>query len=100
MLNTFAKENTFRASRDGPIQAVVMEVTQQASTGKTASVLVTSGTLGRRQNLVATNGAFCTVRQLYDSNGDVVDAAYPSDPVQVIGWKSLPQPGSYFLVNG
>merc|ERR1712080_578039 len=43
--------------------------------------------------LLLAGKSICKVRQMYNVNGKVINEAFPSDPVQVIGWQSLPAPG-------
>jgi len=92
LLNNFAKKKRFRASLDAPVEAVVLEVESKHREGMAASVLVTNGTLTKKSVLVSPP-TMCAVKQMYNSDGAVINKAFPSDPVQLLGWHALPQPG-------
>lgn len=61
-----------------------------------ATVLVLRGDLTPTTNLIS-GTAHGRVRQLTDSNGKVVNAAYPGMAVTVSGWKELPNAGEEVL---
>jgi translation initiation factor IF-2 len=62
-----------------------------------ASLLVQRGTLHIGDSVVASD-AFGRVRAMLDENGDHLDEAGPSRPVQVLGLTSVPGAGDSFLV--
>ena len=62
-----------------------------------ATLLVQRGTLHVGDSIVA-GDAFGRVRAMLDENGDTVDEAGPSRPVQVLGLTSVPGAGDTFLV--
>jgi translation initiation factor IF-2 len=62
-----------------------------------ATLLVQRGTLRVGDSVVA-GDAFGRVRAMLDENGDNVDEASPSRPVQVLGLTSVPGAGDSFLV--
>src|SRR6201999_1944378 len=65
--------------------------------GPVATLLVQRGTLHVGDSVVASD-AYGKVRAMLDENGDVVDVAGPSRPVQVLGLTSVPGAGDSFLV--
>ena len=60
-------------------------------------MLVQRGTLNVGDSIVA-GDAFGRVRAMLDENGDTVETATPSRPVQVLGLTSVPGAGDNFLV--
>ena len=76
---------------------VIIESKLNRSMGPIASVLVQSGTLNIGDHLVAgtTRGR---VKALMDDRGERVQSAIPSDPVEVMGFDSLPTAGEVFTV--
>jgi translation initiation factor IF-2 len=75
----------------------VIEARLDRGRGPVASLLVQRGTLRVGDSVVA-GDAFGRVRAMLDENGDTVDVAGPSRPVQVLGLTSVPGAGDSFLV--
>jgi len=92
LLNDFSKENNFTAAYEGDVEATVLEAENNKQKGILASVLVKQGKLEKGLTILAGN-AFAKVRQLFDASNQMVKSAGPSDPVQILGWRSLPLPG-------
>ena len=65
--------------------------------GAVATVLVQSGTLHVGDAIVA-GTSYGRVRAMLDENGQPMEAAGPSTPVQVLGLTSVPTAGDLFLV--
>ncbi len=86
-----------RANPDQDAQGIVIEARLDRGRGPVASLLVQRGTLNIGDSVVA-GDAFGRVRAMLDENGDPVDIAGPSRPVQVLGLTSVPGAGDSFLV--
>ncbi|MCU1657545.1 MAG: translation initiation factor [Pseudonocardiales bacterium] len=86
-----------RANPDQDAQGIVIEARLDRGRGPVASLLVQRGTLNVGDSVVA-GDAFGRVRAMLDENGDPVDVAGPSRPVQVLGLTSVPGAGDSFLV--
>jgi translation initiation factor IF-2 len=86
-----------RANPAMEAQGVAIEAHLDRGRGPVATVLVQRGTLHVGDSVVA-GDAYGRVRRLLDENGDDVDEALPSRPVQVIGFTSVPGAGDNFLV--
>ncbi len=86
-----------RANPDQDAQGIVIEARLDRGRGPVASLLVQRGTLRVGDSVVA-GDAFGRVRAMLDENGDPVDEASPSRPVQVLGLTSVPGAGDSFLV--
>jgi translation initiation factor IF-2 len=84
-----------KANPDAPARGVVIEAHLDKGRGPVASVLVKRGTLYQGDALVA-GAAWGRVRALQDENGNRVDEAKPGQPVQVLGWQSVPEAGDDF----
>jgi translation initiation factor IF-2 len=85
-----------RADPKGLTQATVLESRVDKGLGNTASVLVNYGTLKPGQLLVA-GTASGKVRLMFDEHGKQIKLALPGTPVQITGWKTLPNAGEYAL---
>ncbi len=86
-----------RANPGQDAQGIVIEARLDRGRGPVASLLVQRGTLHIGDSVVASD-AFGRVRAMLDENGDHVDVAGPSRPVQVLGLTSVPGAGDSFLV--
>ncbi|XP_073998780.1 mitochondrial translation initiation factor 2 [Rhodnius prolixus] len=76
----------------GPVEGIVLESCTDPLRGKLSTLLVQCGTLKKGSILVA-GTVWCRVRAMFDDNGDPVQIAKPSSPVQILGWKELPSAG-------
>jgi translation initiation factor IF-2 len=86
-----------RANPEQDAQGIVIEARLDRGRGPVASLLVQRGTLNVGDSIVA-GDAFGRVRAMLDENGDHLDIAGPSRPVQVLGLTSVPGAGDSFLV--
>jgi translation initiation factor IF-2 len=92
-------ELDLRANPEQDAQGVVIEAQLDKGRGPVATMLVQRGTLHVGDSIVA-GEAYGRVRAMLDENGDPVDAAPPSRPVQVLGLTAVPDAGDNFLVVG
>ena len=86
-----------RANPDQDAQGIIIEARLDRGRGPVASLLVQRGTLHIGDSVVA-GDAFGRVRAMLDENGEPVDTADPSRPVQILGLTSVPGAGDSFLV--
>lgn len=74
----------------------VIESEMKKGLGNVATVLVRRGTVKAGSFLLA-GTTYCKVRGMKDEKGKSVKTAGPSTPVQIWGWKDLPQAGEQIL---
>ncbi len=86
-----------RANPNMDAQGVAIEAHLDRGRGPVATVLIRRGTLRVGDSIVA-GDAYGRVRRMIDENGDDVIEAYPSRPVQVVGFTSVPGAGDNLLV--
>ena len=86
-----------RANPVQDAQGVAIEAHLDRGRGPVATVLVQRGTLRPGDSIVA-GDAYGRVRAMLDEDGEPVDEALPSRPVQVLGLTSVPSAGDTFLV--
>src|SRR5699024_1409280 len=86
-----------RADPDMNAQGVAIEAHLDRGRGPVATVLVQRGTLRVGDSVVA-GDAYGRVRRMVDEYNEDVTRALPSQPVQVIGFTSVPGAGDTFLV--
>ncbi len=80
-----------------PAQGVAIEARLDRGRGAVATVLVQRGTLRIGDSIVA-GDAFGRVRAMLNERGENVTEAGPAQPVQVLGFASVPGAGDNFLV--
>ncbi|WP_036961145.1 translation initiation factor IF-2 [Pseudoclavibacter soli] len=86
------------ANPDRDARGVAIEANLDKGRGAVATVLVQNGTLHVGDAIVA-GTAYGRVRAMFDENGENVEAAGPSRPVQVLGLTSVPRAGDNILVT-
>jgi translation initiation factor IF-2 len=86
-----------RAIAEDDARGVAIEAHLDRGRGPVATVLVQRGTLKIGDAIVA-GGSFGRVRAMLDEDGETVNEAGPSRPVQVLGFTSVPNAGDTFLV--
>ncbi|MET0302991.1 MAG: translation initiation factor IF-2, partial [Microbacteriaceae bacterium] len=87
-----------RANPNKEARGVAIEAKLDKGRGAVATVLIQSGTL-RVGDAIVAGTAYGRVRAMMDENGDPVDEAWPSRPVQVQGLSTVPRAGDTFLVT-
>ncbi len=86
-----------KAYTDVPGHGVVIESRLDKGRGPVASVLVQNGTL-RSGDIVLAGHEYGKVRALLDEEGNTVESAGPSMPVEILGLNGVPEAGDDFLV--
>lgn len=95
-LSTLAELRELRARQDGQAEGWVLESNVDKGRGVIATVLVTRGTLKTGSSVVA-GQTWCRVRQMMDSNGNIIRTAGPGTPVSISGWRSVPVAGDQLI---
>lgn len=93
---TLAEMLDLKADPKGLVEASVLEAKTVPIKGKVATCLIQRGTLRPGAFLVA-GRAWAKVRAMHDDMGANVTKASPAAPVQVTGWKELPEAGDEVL---
>ena len=88
-----------KAAKDAPAKGVVIEAQLDRGRGPVATVLVQSGTL-KRGDIILAGAVFGRVRAMLDENGNTVNNAGPSMPVEIQGLSDVPAAGSEVMVLG
>lgn len=85
------------AAADIPGKGLVIESRLDKGRGPVASLLVQEGTL-RRGDIVLAGLCYGRVRAMLDENGEPIDEAGPSIPVEILGLDGTPDAGDSFAV--
>jgi translation initiation factor IF-2 len=86
-----------RANPSRAARGVIVEGRLDRGRGPVATALVQSGTL-RDGDAIVVGSHSGRVRAMFSDRGKKVNAAGPSDPVEVLGLSGVPQAGDSFLV--
>ena len=84
-----------KANAEALARGVVIEAHLDKGRGPVATVLVKRGSLYDGDPILA-GAAWGRVRAMLDENGEQVEKAGPGQPVQVLGWQSVPDAGDEF----
>lgn len=87
-----------KANPDKSARGVAIEANLDKGRGSVVTVLVQSGTLCVGDTMVV-GTAHGRVRAMFNENGENLDVALPSRPVQVLGMSSVPRAGDGFLIT-
>jgi translation initiation factor IF-2 len=98
VIDLVAQLEEFRANAKARASGVVVEAQLEVGRGPVATVIVQRGTLRQGDALVAGPIAG-RARALMDGQGERIEEARPSDPVQVMGWDDVPAAGDFFEVQ-
>ncbi len=82
-----------QADPSAPLEAVVIESTKEKNKGPVARVIVRSGTLAVRQDLIV-DEVSGRVRLLENEQGQSLDKVLPGEPAEIIGLSDVPEVGS------
>jgi len=82
-----------RSDPDAPLSALVIETEKDKQKGIVASAIVHTGTMSIKDSIFA-GSAEAKVKALLDFRSRPMQKALPGDPVQILGWNSLPEVGS------
>ena len=86
-----------KAPFSGNAMGVVVESKLDKGLGPIATILIQKGVL-KKGDIFNCGSQSSKVRSLLDERGDFVEKAYPSDPVQVLGFESVPNAGDILTI--
>lgn len=84
------------ADKHVPVEGWIVESQSKKGMGPLATVLVRQGSLKKGDVLVA-GTTYCKVKAMKDEYGKPVKVATPATPVEIWGWKEVPQAGDECL---
>ncbi len=86
-----------KANPDKPARGTIIEAKLDRGRGPVATVLVQEGTL-RVGDVFVAGLQYGKVRAMINDKGNRIESAYPSCPVEVIGFNGIPAAGDPFVV--
>ena len=90
-----SEDIAINANPNAKATGIVIESRIEKNRGVVATLLVQNGTL-RKGDIVAVGGAWGRMRAMFSHNGDPIDEAIPSYPVEVMGLDIAPRAGDIF----
>jgi translation initiation factor IF-2 len=84
------------AAKEGPSKGIVIESRIDKGRGPVATILVRSGTLKKGDILLA-GAVFGRIRAMWNENGEPVEEAGPSIPVEIQGLSEVPVAGEVVM---
>jgi len=92
-----AEMEDLKARWDKPAQGTVIEAYLDSQKGPVATLLLKDGVL-KVNDVIATTSTLGRTRNLYDFQGNSIERAFPSQPVQILGFEQVPKVGETFKV--
>ena len=86
-----------KANYDCDARAVIVESKLDKGLGPIATILVQHGKV-KKGDIFLCGAQYSKIRELLNERSDVVNEAAPSDPVQVLGFKTVPNAGDLFQI--
>ncbi len=86
-----------KATKTGNAKGVVLEAKIDKGKGPVATILVTSGELKKGDFFICGN-TYGKIRAMIDHSGKIIESAYPSTPVEILGLNEKARAGDEFLV--
>jgi len=83
-------------TKDIPIEGWILESQVKQGLGNCATFLLKKGILKKGMVLVA-GTTWCKVRAMKDENGKPALQAKPASPVEISGWKDIPEAGDFAI---
>ncbi|NMB91388.1 GTP-binding protein [candidate division WWE3 bacterium] len=94
-----AEMNNLKGDPKGELEAIIIESRLDRKKGVVVSCIVRNGTL-RVGDKITASGYNAKVRSMVDANGKNVKEAFPSDPVEILGFSNVPHVGDLILTEG
>jgi translation initiation factor IF-2 len=94
-----AEMNPLKGDPKGELEAIIIESRVDRKKGVSVSCIVRNGTL-RIGDMVSASGFPAKVKAMIDGNGKIIKEAYPSDPVEILGFSKVPHTGDLILAEG
>jgi len=87
----------FKADPGSAAEGVVIEAELDKTKGPLATLLVQKGTI-KRGDIVVAGSAWGKIRAMFDDQGQQVQQAEPSTPVEILGLNEVTTSGDHFMV--
>lgn len=92
MILLVADMQELKANTKGAVSGAIVEAHLDPKRGPTATVLVKSGVL-RKKDIIVAGKTYGKIKEMEDFKGKFLDQAFPSTPALILGLKEVPSPG-------
>ena len=92
VISIVSEMENLSADMSEPAQGTIIESYLDSKRGPVATVILKTGILKKGQ-IVGTSSAIGKVKSLEDFQGNVIESAFPSQPVVVLGFEKVPHIG-------
>ena len=89
----------FIGDPEGELEAIIIESRLDSKRGTIVSCIVRNGSIEVRDTVIG-SGYECRVKMLTDDQGNSIQKAGPSSPVEILGFKELPKVGDLIVEKG
>lgn len=96
---TLGELKELKANQDGELEAMIIEAKMDRQKGVLVTGIIKSGTL-KVGDEISAGGIEAKVRALMNDHGDMIKEAFPSDPVEITGFKDVPDVGDLIVEKG
>jgi len=90
---------SIKADSKGEFEAIIIESRLDRKKGIVVSCIVRNGVL-KTGDFVTASGFNAKVKCMNDYSGNIVKEAFPSDPVEILGFSEVPHVGDLILAKG
>lgn len=94
-----AELENLQANPEGELEGIIIEARLDRQKGALVSCIVKNGTLSVGAKIVASN-INAKVKSLVDDKGSIIQKAFPGDPVEILGFKNVPNVGDLIVQEG
>lgn len=88
-----------KSNPDSELEAIIIEAKMERQKGVVVSCIIKNGTL-HVSDEVSASGHEAKVKSLMDDHGNMIKEAYPSQPVEILGFKEVPDVGDLIVEKG
>uniref|UniRef100_T1JA40 Translation initiation factor IF-2, mitochondrial n=1 Tax=Strigamia maritima TaxID=126957 RepID=T1JA40_STRMM len=96
---TQAEMMELKGDPKGLVEGAVVESQVDPVRGKLCTAIIQRGTL-RKGSVLVGGQAWAKVRAMFNEHGNLIQSAPPSTPVEILGWKDLPNAGDEIFEVG
>ena len=98
-LNLVAELKELRANPEGELEALIIEARLDKKKGVTVTSIIRNGSIHIGQEVSAGNNE-AKIKSLMDDKGNMIKVAGPADPVEILGFKHVPNVGDLIVQKG
>ncbi|KKP41647.1 MAG: Translation initiation factor IF-2, partial [Parcubacteria group bacterium GW2011_GWA2_33_14] len=95
MILLVADMQEFEEDLQSPCEGLVIESYMDSLKGPIATLIIEKGILNAK-DIIATNSSLARIKSLQNFKGEIIDKAYPAQPVVVLGFEKVPGVGEKF----